>query len=543
MPNIDKIRIKGVSYNITDSDAKKLISQLIQSKQNKLVAGSNITMVENEDGTVIISSSGGGSSSITIIINLSTNDGSDITSTVTLKNTVTGEVRETKEYNGETIIFSVPEEYAYTISFTSPEGYSKIKSVSGIASEPVIITRVFNNGKCYGFHVSSNEASATSAVTYIEEAEGLTPAYMNYNTGKFSYGSWANAFFMPKPCMLKYDGTVDYYLDPDDFSKKADGTDSDVSNIEYAGNAMIEWGSGGKIYYKIVANENDEATYDVYIADYKKDENFVCWSFINNQGEEVDTFYTPIYNGSLDSSNRMRSLSAKNIMMSKSGTQEISYARANNTTDDILWYTEVFADRTLIDLLLILISKSLDLQTSFGYGYASGGSQATNSAYLTGQMDKDGMFWGSSNNSTKGVKVFGMENYYGFEWRRTAGLMQSNGTYYYKLTYNKDDGSDVIGYPTSSVTGMLNGGSTPGNGYQKKNRAVGNILLPSETGGSSTTYYCDYFYINDSSTTYALFGGFSYGGARCGRYVDLYNGVGTATWYVGSALSCKPPKR
>jgi hypothetical protein len=49
----------------------------------------------------------------------------------------------------------------------------------------------------------------------------------------FDYGSWANAFFMPKPCMVKFDGTRDYYLDPDDYKKKVNGLASDVDNLNY----------------------------------------------------------------------------------------------------------------------------------------------------------------------------------------------------------------------------------------------------------------------------------------------------------------------
>lgn len=46
---------------------------------------------------------------------------------------------------------------------------------------------------------------------------------------------------MPRPCMLKSDGTVDYYLDPDDYTKKEDGeTPSDIANVNYNGNAMME---------------------------------------------------------------------------------------------------------------------------------------------------------------------------------------------------------------------------------------------------------------------------------------------------------------
>jgi hypothetical protein len=59
----------------------------------------------------------------------------------------------------------------------------------------------------------------------------MTPAAMGSTS--FNYGSWKNAFFMPRPCMLKFDGTVDYYLNPNDYSKKEDGTASDITNFEY----------------------------------------------------------------------------------------------------------------------------------------------------------------------------------------------------------------------------------------------------------------------------------------------------------------------
>ena len=58
---------------------------------------------------------------------------------------------------------------------------------------------------------------------------------MDYDNDSFDYGSWEDAFFMPRPCMLKSDGTVDYYLDPDDYSKREDGTASDISNQRNSG--------------------------------------------------------------------------------------------------------------------------------------------------------------------------------------------------------------------------------------------------------------------------------------------------------------------
>lgn len=92
-------------------------------------------------------------------------------------------------------------------------------------------------GKIYGWHVNPDISDSSNAVTYLEDAIGMTPASMGSTT--FNYGSWENAFFMPKPCMLKSNGKVDYYLDPNDYTKKLNGTASDISNPNYDGNAMM----------------------------------------------------------------------------------------------------------------------------------------------------------------------------------------------------------------------------------------------------------------------------------------------------------------
>ena len=83
--------------------------------------------------------------------------------------------------------------------------------------------------------------------------------------------------------MLKYDGTVDYELNPNDYTKKLDGTASDVANASYGGNAMV---GIPKVYWKIV--DNGDNTANIYICDKKLDDDFHCWSHIDNNGNEID---------------------------------------------------------------------------------------------------------------------------------------------------------------------------------------------------------------------------------------------------------------
>ena len=407
------------------------------------------------------------------------------------------------------------------------------------------------SGVIYGFHIDSSESDPSSAVTYLRDAVGMTPAHMDFTNSKFLWGSWRDAFFHPRPCMLKSDGTVDYYLDPDDYSKKPGGTASDVADDTYDGNAMMEWGQGGKkIWYKIVPDSTDPTSADVFIADYMVDEDYRAWSFVNNQGVLVDHFYTPIYNGSLDSNGKLRSISGKGyaaLCQSKTSAQEVAAAKLNNPTGKDLWYTEVYADVTIINLLLILMAKSLDVQTAYGNGRC-GQSSADSSMLGTGTLNDKGAFFGYNDN-THAVKVFGMENWWGNQWRRYAGHVMVDYVQKYKMTRGRQDGSTADDYSQSSTAsdyaGYLTGATGPStNDYVKKMKFDENGFQTSEIGGTSATYWSDSWYQN-SGLRYAVRGGACDTvagdvGAFC---VHLRNEPAHPGWGFGAAPSCKPLSR
>ena len=77
-----------------------------------------------------------------------------------------------------------------------------------------------------GVKIYSSEGTATEKngkwhygywTVQVTDAEGMPPAKMNYETGEFDYDDWADEWFVTenRPCMLKSDGTVDYYLAPE----------------------------------------------------------------------------------------------------------------------------------------------------------------------------------------------------------------------------------------------------------------------------------------------------------------------------------------
>ena len=296
-----------------------------------------------------------------------------------------------------------------------------------------------------------------------------------------------------------------------------------------------------KVYWKIV--DNGDNTANIYICDKKIDSDFHCWSHIDNNGNEIDYCYMPIYNGS-NVNSVLRSISGKAPMVNKTATTEITYAKSNNTGSDIIWYTELFNDRMLINLLLLLIGKSTDTQTVFGTGNNNSYVSASNTGIKnTGTMNTKGLFWGNQDNKS-GVKVFGMENFYGNVWKRIGGWISDKGTQKIKMTYGQSDGSTVDGYNTDGAGYIVIGNSTPigtNGGYVSKMLITDNGLIPTIASGSATTYYCDGLWFNNSQVDYALVGGASYNvildGAFC---VNLNNLVSDSSWAVGAALSCKP---
>ena len=400
----------------------------------------------------------------------------------------------------------------------------------------------------YGFHIDGSESVPSAKITYLADAVGMEPAKMDYTNDVFDYGSWKDAFFLPRPCMLKSDGTVDYYLDPDDYTKKADGTASDIANDAYDGNAMMEWGKNGrKIWYKIVPDANDDTSASVYIADYQVDEGYVDYPFHSFDGASHNHFYTPIFNGWLDTNNKLRSISGKQVMASKTATNEVTYATNNNPADTPIWNIEQYCDIVLITLLLWLMGKSTNTQDVFGNGISSG-SQAGCEAYRTGSLNDKGMFYGKdgSVNTTTAVKVFGMENFWGLQWRRYQGHLLIGGSQYVKMTYGQEDGSTADGFSLAG-TGYINKGHQPtgtSGQYLKTQEYDSMGFYPknaNNTDASATKYYCDGLWFNNSGTRVPIRGGNSVNGALGGASaVGLNTDASPAHWNIGASLSCKP---
>ena len=384
----------------------------------------------------------------------------------------------------------------------------------------------------FGYDLNLTNTNPATRVTYPADVDNANyvAAVMNFTTGIFSYGSWPDTpgdKFMPRPCMLTYAGVVDHYLNPNNYAQKLDGTASSVASTAFGGNAMIEW---PKIWVKRWTEGN---VYHFRCCDIRRDNDYECWCNYDRQNNEIDHFYTPIYFGS-NVSSKMRSISGQSNLVSQTAATEITYATANGND----WYTEVLADRLLIQDLLVMMGKSTAGQEVFGYGVCD-----ASSAIGQGTMNTRGMFWGDDD-KTSGVKVFGMENWWGNLYRRTAGWINDNGTQKVKITRGTKDGSTATDYNTTgsgykTISGATPAGTSGGYISSMKTEAFGR--LPVTASGSATTYECDTMYYNTSQVNYAVVGG-SYsddlGAGPCQSL--LYVKASYFNTNYGAALSCKP---
>lgn len=349
----------------------------------------------------------------------------------------------------------------------------------------------------FGYDWNTVDQNPATCISYPEDVDNAeyAKAVMNFGAS-FDYGGWPStpgSTFMPKPCMLNFDGTVDYYLNPNDYGTKEEGGASDIANTSYSGNAMMEW---PKIYTK---RWQDGDVYHFRCSDAKLDSEYECWCNYDANDQEIDHFYTAIYNGWVDSSEKLRSLSGQKTSLNSSWADMFTKARANGPS---IYAMELLCDLKLIQDLLIMMFKSTDLSNTAGVG-ATNTSSGT--PLVTGTLNAKGLFWGS-NAKGVGVKVFGMEYYWGDMYRHIAGYVAVGRSQYVKITRGTKDGSTVTDYNDTGTGYIKLEGSnfisaTANNGYIKKLHTYPHGRYAVELIGSATTYVPDLVAVPSVSST------------------------------------------
>ena len=437
----------------------------------------------------------------------------------------------------------------------------------------------------YGFIIDMNESNPDSMITYINDNRSFAPARIcsrRYTSGwkfayqsEFSYGDWGNAWFIKnlKLCVLSYNGNVSYEIDKTDYKKKLDGSSSQVTEESLNGNTMVGIPT---VWIKIKNLGNNK--YQISFSNYKLDNSYHAYAHHDNNGNIMPYTYIAAYTGWIDGSGRLRSLSGKAVPDDTSYTVSslVTAARKNNPSGVDIWDIEKFVDRNLINMLLMLISRSTNTQVAFGCGNSIGEAYPAvganrNGILPTGTLDDAGSSWlydslfygeymASDDEDPKrnlAMKVFGIENWWGNISRLTMGLAYpgsfSGGSFrwFYKLTKGTEDGSGVYGFDINELnndagpTGWIDSGISPSGGTYIKTLNIMNdgAMLFDRGGASSTTYFCD----AAGTTTFtalAVYGGYA-GTSPTFEDPGAFNVTtrptsSTMASYMIAALSCKP---
>ena len=369
-----------------------------------------------------------------------------------------------------------------------------------------------------GFKRNRASSNYSTRIEYTDDAVGFQPVEVAKGTNIFSYGSWQGFIEdIARPVMLKKDGTVDYELNHYNTTLKLDGTASDISDTSYNGNAMVEFRK-----YRWVSRKTVDGYDYVRFATYKVDDTFENNAFIDDNGNFVKAFYFSMFSGSVING-VMRSLAATSIAVSNTAATEMSYAKANGDG----WNTGAWSQLNYIWDLLTLLGKTDGLQETFGNGVVSVSAKIN-----TGGSKAHGCFYAQNNSSTS-ARVLWIEDLWGNVWERYAGLINDNGTFKVKLTGPYPTPTDTASTYADYINTAL---STPAIGYVKEANCSEWGFLPQVTGGSDSTYFCDYFYKSDSEVKYVFVGGKWSNGSECGRCVYVAYVASYADASIGSRL-------
>lgn len=326
----------------------------------------------------------------------------------------------------------------------------------------------------YGVRIDNTQSNPETGVTYTDDAVGFTGGSTDWDS-RFPF----NAI---KPCLFK-NGAVQYYLDPADYAKKADGSAADITSGS-DGDVMAEIPKmaysiktvGNYTYIKVTNNPVPENN-----ADGTEDWCFHAHTRVT--AGDKNNLYVGAYLGWTDGSSKLRSLSGK----APTATQTIgtfrTRAQANGTGYDQI----AFYPLTLLQSLFLIRYKNRNSQTALGRGFVDGNSAATN----TGGANTRSMYYGEGTGKQQ-LKFAGIEDFWGNLYYWIDGLY-SNAT-------------------RNMLTGFTSFNDT-GSGYTDRGQCatsnLGNYMSVSQgtsaTGfiaktveGSNSTYFCDYAHLRAS---------------------------------------------
>lgn len=420
--------------------------------------------------------------------------------------------------------------YYYCAFTCSDDGIFNTEMV-GVNVQPVpykIMTMTINEA----------DSNPSTCCAYADDAVGM-PSGISEN----AVNQW-QSFFKYKPCIVK-NGVVSGYLNPKDWTKFENGDASNIENIENDPNSdvMIEFPRMGLDIHKA----GDIIT--IRITDDPDADGFIYDSFRWN-GKLYDHLYIGAFPLQLVSDTGVSHPTigffdgAERYCAQYFGTRTewLNYIAADKKKTD-KWFYIHYANRILIMAMVLMQFKTLNFTQIYPLNTIDETeiSSGTKSNLYTYGMFKG--YWYDGRYSECIARIFGIDSMVygatdGYDWQYAE--FYDGAFFYKKALYYLDDmkpnpksfdedkttrykmySMEEYGVPINLTTGDIT--KTVGNPYFG--------FIPTDSGGSNTTYYCEdanfdisynnnngngnYWYVwrngqyatpNSSNTTWGFFG-------------------------------------
>lgn len=372
----------------------------------------------------------------------------------------------------------------------------------------------------YGVTINESESNPTTRVDYIDDAKNKIPVQVNLETGEVNFFNWKQTWILRNiyPVMLKSSGEIDYRLDPNDQTKKINGELSDISNIDYDGNAMV---CIERFYTKFSMDGVNEV---IQVSDLPK-EGFEPIGFVREDDSVADRIFLPMFFASFSSNDVMRSLSEQEIKFKLTFNTARTAAHKNGDNYDIESYTM----NQILEVLFLILFKSCDWRNILTKGRV----YDLKSPLKTGILANKGCI--ALDPSTGTNKFLWIEDFFSQCGRYEIGFLskQAEGYVRMKPPYSIDSVSGYLTLVTanSSINGYIN--------RMKCDNTYGRIA--NYSGGSETTYETSYWHNASSYETSILISGRGGNCGLSGRNAMVKNVDVTANPSHSAALTYLPP--
>jgi hypothetical protein len=368
---------------------------------------------------------------------------------------------------------------------------------------------------------SWNSATSSPAKAYFDEPVKLIGAHRNM-----------------RRCVINDSGVVQYYLDENDSTKKADGTSATLTGGD--GMVMVEI---PKFYTKRVVS-GTVTTW--FVSDYALTGYTVHPAFVKDGVEVAKRYYSAYdacyldatdsaYKSGLNLDDLTSSLDLANDKLSSvSGVYPIvgvtrAECRSLAANRGSGWRQLDFTLWSAVQLLYLTEHQSFYSQAILGDGNTNGGyigssvTQSDSPHTIAGASNGWGNYSTNGSQPSAGAKpgtafmVYrGIENLYGNCWNWADGInvnVTTNGNVH--VTNNSADFAD----DTSTNMTLISTTAPTTSEYVSAIAAIDNYFIASSvSGGSSSTYLTDYWFGSTSSDRVVRVGGAASSGATAGAF-------------------------